>query len=150
MTSQSEFHLTVSSRKPHHRCLLSHRALASHQVVFNICGLQACHFFYLWGRKLEQSFRCSLTINRSLDLSCMFPGACQRGIGPPTRPVHGLKSSSSCCLFAVSDDSAVTTRAATVIINFTDHQPLGQLCPFLPAGTEWISRDFTDGEEISF
>lgn len=44
------FHLTVSrlsasSRKPRHR--LPHRALALHQVVFYIGGLQSCLFFLI-------------------------------------------------------------------------------------------------------
>lgn len=81
----------------------------------------------------------------------VFPGARQRSIGPPTCAVLGLKSSSHCWLFAVSDDSAVTTTtAATAFINITDHQPLGQLCRFLPAAADWISRGFTDGEEVIF
>lgn len=79
----------------------------------------------------------------------MFPGARQRSIGPPTRPVHGVKSSSSRWLFAAGDVSAVTTAAAA-IISITDHQPLGQLCCFLQTGSEWVSTDFTDGEEMIF
>lgn len=44
------FHLTVSrlsasSHKPRHR--LPHRALALHQVVFYIGGLQSCLFFFI-------------------------------------------------------------------------------------------------------
>lgn len=88
-------------------------------------------------------------MTRSLDLSGMFPGACQRSSGPPTRPVLRPKSSSSRWLLAVSDDSAVApaAAAAAAIISFADRQPLGQLCRFLPADTERISRDSTHGEE---
>lgn len=144
----SEFHLTVS-----HLSASSHNpVITALSPVTQLCSLFVRHQsidFDLPEKppKGERPwFLGNLIINichLGFIVYPVFPGACQRSVGPPAQPVLHLSSSSLC---RPSTPSSVNAAAA-VVVSVTDPQPLGQLCSFLPTAAEQISRDFTDGEE---
>lgn len=98
------------------------------------------------GRILTAVPLSSISVNQFCMLP-LSPGTSQRGLGPPTHCFPGLSSPSSHWPFAVFGHSAVTTASAAITGSIIDHQPLSSFCSFLPTTTEWLNRDFTEGEK---